>query len=127
MTLLTRLGIIEIAFSAIFVPLFLFDGVQKIFPGWLKDRRQLLSAHLDYFFMGILLILSGTVLQPIPGWIAWPLVFGSWGNPTTFLIGAFSEEWPKTLIYRLFTILTCSATAWAWAAMGVRAILDFGF
>ena len=123
MTLLTRLGVLEIAFSAILVPLFLFEGVQGLFPRALKDRRQLLSAHLDYFFMGILLILSGTVLQPIPNWIAWPLVFGSLCNPTTFLIGAFSDTWPKKLAYRLFVILTCSVTAWAWAAMGVRAII----
>jgi len=127
MTLLTRLGVLEIAFSALLVPLFLLEGLQKRFPSILKDRRQLLSAHLDYFFMGILLILSGTVLQPIPTWIAWPLLFGSLCNPTVFLLNSFAPDLPKNKAYRLFILLSCATTAWAWAAMGVRAILDFGF
>ena len=123
MTLLTRLGVLEIAFSAVLVPLFLSESVVKLFPKALKDRRQLLSAHLDYFFMGILLILAGTVLQPIPNWIAWPLLFGSLCNPTVFLINAFAPDMPKNLAYRLFIFLSCATTAWAWAAMGVRAII----
>jgi len=123
MTLLTRLGVLEIAFSAVLVPLFLSESVVKLFPKALKDRRQLLSAHLDYFFMGILLILSGTVLQPIPNWIAWPLVFGSLCNPTVFLLNSFAPDLPKNSVYRLFILLSCATTAWAWAAMGVRAMI----
>jgi hypothetical protein len=123
MTLLARLGVLEIAFSAVLVPLFLFEGVQRLFPRVMKDRRQLLSAHLDYFFMGILLILSGTVLQPIPNWIAGPLVFGSLCNPTVFLINSFAPDLPKNALYRLFIFLSCATTAFAWAAMGVRAVL----
>jgi hypothetical protein len=123
MTLLTRLGVLEIAFSALLVPLFLFEGLQKRFPSILKDRRQLLSAHLDYFFMGILLILSGTVLQPIPGWIAWPLIFGSLCNPTVFLINSFAPDMPKNIAYRLFIFLSCATIAFAWAAMGMRAVM----
>lgn len=122
MTLLTRLGVLEIAFSAVLLPLFLFEGVEKRLPGVLKDRRQLLAAHLDYFSMGILLILAGTVLQPIPGWIAWPLVFGSLCNPTVFLINSFAPDLAKNIVYRVFIFLSCAAVAFAWAAMGVRAI-----
>jgi len=123
MHLLTRLGILEIAFSAVLVPVLLFEGVQRLIPELLKDRRQLLSAHLDYFFMGTLLILAGTVLQPIPSWIAWPLVFGSLCNPTVFLIDAFAPNFPKNPVYRLFILASCRAVAVAWGAMGVRAIL----
>ncbi|HEX7345068.1 MAG TPA: hypothetical protein VF398_12435 [bacterium] len=123
MTLLTRLGVLEIAFSTVLLPLFLFEGVERRFPGVLKDRRQLLSAHLDYFFMGILLILSGTVLQPIPNWIAWPLIIGSLCNPTVFLINSFAPDMPKNPIYRVLIFLSCATTAWAWAAIGIRAVM----
>jgi hypothetical protein len=119
---LTRLGILEIAFSAVIVPLFLFEGAGRLFPGWLKDRKQLLQAHLDYFFMGILLILAGTVLQPIPVWITGPLVVGSLGNPTVFLVNSFTPNLPQRPIYRALILLSCGATAFAWAALGIRAI-----
>ena len=123
MHLLARLGILEIAFPAVLVPVLLFEGVQRLIPELLKDRRQLLSAHLDYFFMGILLILAGTVLQPTPSWIAALLVFGSLCNLTIFVVNAFSTDIPKMKIFRLFVILPCAALVWALAAMGVRAIL----
>jgi hypothetical protein len=124
MTSLTRLGILEIAFSAVIVPVFLIEPVQKIFPAWLKDRKQLLQAHLDYFFMGILLILAGTVLQPLPRWIVWPLIVGSLGNPTVFLVNSLTPQLPQKVVYRALILLTCGATAFAWTALGVRAILD---
>jgi hypothetical protein len=126
MTLLARLGILEIAFSAVIVPIFLFEPFQKIFPVWLKDRKQLLQAHLDYFFMGILLLLAGTVLQPLPRWIVWPLVVGSLGNPTVFLVNSFTPSLPKKPLYRALILLTCGATAFAWAALGLRAFLNLG-
>jgi hypothetical protein len=95
MTLLVRLGILEIAFSAVILPVLLFEPAQKLLPNILKDRKQLLQAHLDYFFMGILLILAGTVLWPIPDWIVWPLVIGSLMNPTVFLINSLEPELPN--------------------------------
>ncbi|TKJ38363.1 hypothetical protein CEE37_12650 [candidate division LCP-89 bacterium B3_LCP] len=54
MTLLTRLGILEVAFSAVILPVLLFEPAQRLFPRLLKDHKQLLQVHLDYFFMGIL-------------------------------------------------------------------------
>lgn len=120
MTLLTRLGILEIAFSAVLLPILLYEPIGKRF---VKDRKQLLQGHLDYFFMGILLILSGTVLQPIPDWIALPLAFGSLGNPTVFLINSLKPDLPKNVVYRLFIILSCATLVWAWGAMGVRVII----
>lgn len=120
MTFLTRVGILEIAFSAVLLPILLFESVGKRF---VKDRRQLLQGHLDYFFMGILLILAGTVLQPVPGWIALPLVFGSLSNPTVFLINSLKPDLPNKPLFLAFILLSCAAVAFAWAGMGVRAIL----
>ncbi len=123
MTILTRIGILEIAFSAVILPIFLIDSLQNIIPGLLKDRKQLLQAHLDYFFMGILLILAGTVLQPIPEWIAAPLIIGSVCNPCVLAINALLPALPKNLIYRLFIFISCGCVAFAWAAMGIRAAI----
>ncbi len=123
MHLLTRLGILEIAFSAVLLPIFLFEPAKRFLPIWIRDRKQLLQAHLDYFFMGILLILAGTVLQPLPGWIVLPLIAGSLGNPTVFLLNAFNPDLPQRPLYRAGIVLTCGLTAFAWAALGVRAII----
>lgn len=123
MHILTRLGVLEIAFSAVILPVFLFEPALRYLPGWPKDRKQLLQAHLDYFFMGILLILAGTVLQPLPSWIAWPLALGSWGNPTVFLVNSFTPALPQNRVYRFMIFLSCGAVAFAWAALGIRAIM----
>ncbi|TKJ38361.1 hypothetical protein CEE37_12640 [candidate division LCP-89 bacterium B3_LCP] len=123
MTILTRIGIIEIAFSAVILPVLLFEPAQRLFPRLLKDRKQLLQAHLDYFFMGILLILAGTVLQPIPIWITIPMIIGSLGNPSVFLINSINPELPQNMMYRLFILISCGLTAFAWGAMGVRAVM----
>lgn len=120
MTLLTRLGILEIAFSAVLLPMLLYEPIGKHL---VKDRKQLLQGHLDYFFMGILLILAGTVLQPIPNWIAAPLAFGSLCNPTVFLVNSLKPDLPENAIYRLFILLSCATLVWAWGAMGVRAMI----
>jgi hypothetical protein len=120
MTFLTRLGVLEIAFSAVFLPLFLKESIGGRF---MKDRRQLLQSHLDYFFMGILLILAGSVLQPLPLWIEFPLIFGSLGNPTVFLINSLKPDLPENIWYRLFILLSCAAVAFAWAALALKMLL----
>lgn len=120
MTVLAKIGILEIAFSAVLLPILLFEPVQKHI---VKDKNQLLSAHLDYFFMGILLILAGTVLGPIPGWIAVPMVIGGIANPSVFAMNSVKPELPQNPIYRAFVLLSCGCVAFAWGAMGVRAIL----
>jgi len=122
MTILTRIGVLEIAFSAVILPIFLFEPIAGLIKNPLKDRGQFLKAHLDFFFMGILLILAGTVLQPIPAWIAIPLVFGSIGNPMIFVINSFAPDLPQNIVYRLFILFSCGCVAFAWAAMGVIAV-----
>ena len=98
-------------------------GLLKPFQDKLiKDRKQLLQAHLDYFFMGILLILAGTVLQPIASWITPVLIFGSVCNPTVFMINSMAPDLPKNPLYRLFILASCGATALAWAGIAVDII-----
>ncbi|RJP79292.1 MAG: hypothetical protein C4524_05455 [Candidatus Zixiibacteriota bacterium] len=123
MHLLVRLGLLEIAFSALAVPLLLYGPAQRLFPHLLKDRRQLLQAHLDYFLMGILLILAGTVLQPLPGWITLPLALGSLGNPSLFLVNALRPDLPQKPLYRGLIMLSGLLAAFAWAGMAVRAVI----
>lgn len=120
MTFLVKLGVLEIAFSAVVLPLFL----QGSFGGrFVKDRRSLLQSHLDYFLMGILLILAGTMLQPLPVWMEAPLAFGSVGNPTVFLLNALHPGLPEKPLYRIFIWLSCAAVAFAWAAIALKMML----
>jgi hypothetical protein len=123
-TLLVRLGVSEIAFSAVLLPLFLTQAFGERIQNLVKDRKQLLQAHLDYFFMGILLILAGSVLQPIPGWIRIPLIVGSIGNPTIFFINAFAPQLPEKPLYRAVLLLFCSAVVVAWIGLSYLAIIN---
>lgn len=120
MTFLVRVGVLEIAFSAVLLPFFLLEPLAGRF---VRDRKQLLQGHLDYFFMGILLILAGSVLQPLPLWIETPLVFGGIGNPTVFFLNALHPGLPEKQPYRIFIRLSCAAVAFAWAATAVKMML----
>jgi len=119
MNLLTQIGVLEIAFSAVILPVGLLTRLQgKV----VKDRKQMLQAHLDYFFMGILLILAGTVLQPVASWIVPVLIFGSVCNPSVFMINAIWPNLPDNPVYRLFIFASCGATALAWGGIAVGVI-----
>ncbi len=120
MTFLVKLGVLEIAFSAVLLPFLLKESIGGRF---VQDRRSLLQGHLDYFFMGILLILAGSVLQPLPVWIEAPMAFGGLGNPTVFLINSLKPDLSKNKLYRLFILLSCAAVAFAWMAMAFKMIL----
>ncbi|MBU0519517.1 hypothetical protein KKA00_09680 [bacterium] len=120
MTLLTQIGVLEIAFSAVILPV----GLLKPFQDKLvKDRKQLLQAHLDYFFMGILLILAGSILQPLASWIEPVLIFGSVCNPTVFMINSVAPDLPQNPVYRLFILASCGAVALAWVGIVIGVIV----
>jgi len=49
-------------------------------------NSRLMQAHLDYLFMAALQLGVAACVADIPPWVAWPLIVGSWTNPSVFLL-----------------------------------------
>jgi hypothetical protein len=62
--------------------------------------HRIRQVHLDYVFMGLILVAVGLAVPDLPDWIAIPLVFGTIMNPFLFVPQAFSHEVSGRLWYR---------------------------
>ncbi len=51
-----------------------------------KDPDKLLSSHLDFLMMTMLLLGFYGAHVPLPAYVRWPIAIGAIGNPTAFLI-----------------------------------------
>ncbi len=54
--------------------------------------HRIRQVHLDYVFMGLILIAVGLAIPSLSNWIAIPLVFGTLVNPALFVPQAFSRR-----------------------------------
>ena len=52
------------------------------------DNQKLLSAHLDYLMMTMLLLGFNATRVPLASYVVWIMAIGSIGNPTVFLAGS---------------------------------------
>lgn len=85
-------------------------------PGWLKkagivEPRRILQVHLDYVFMGLILVGVGLAVPSLPKAIAIALVFGTIVNPFLFVPPAFDPQVTKRLWYRVLTIASFIAVS----------------
>lgn len=70
-----------------------------------KDTDALLSAHLDFLMMTMLLLGFYASKIPLPSYVVWPMALGSIGNPTLFLFGALELKFSLMPIIVLSSIL----------------------
>jgi amino acid permease len=84
--------------------------------------RRVLQAHLDYIMMGIILIATGLALGHLTTWIAVPLVFGTWMNPTLFLLEAWGDAVEDNALFRAVGALSLTATSASLVAVAVVAV-----
>ncbi len=68
--------------------------------------HRIRQVHLDYVFMGLILIAVGLAIPSLSNWIAIPLVFGTLVNPFLFVPQAFSKEVDNRLWYRGLAIVS---------------------
>ena len=68
--------------------------------------HRIRQVHLDYVFMGLILIAVGLAIPSLSNWIAIPLVFGTLVNPFLFVPQAFSKEIDNRLWYRGLAIVS---------------------
>lgn len=57
-----------------------------------KDKEALLSSHLDFLMMTMLLLGFYASKITLPKYVQWPMAIGSIGNPTLFLIGSLTDN-----------------------------------
>lgn len=68
--------------------------------------HRIRQVHLDYVFMGLILIAVGLAIPSLSNWIAIPLVFGTLVNPFLFVPQAFSREVENRVWYRGLAIVS---------------------
>lgn len=68
--------------------------------------HRIRQVHLDYVFMGLILVAVGLAVPDLSNWIAIPLVFGTIVNPFLFVPQAFSKTVDERLWYRGLAVLS---------------------
>lgn len=69
------------------------------------DTDKLLSAHLDFLMMTMLLLGFYASKIPLPKYVQWPMAIGSIGNPSLFLFGAIGLQSPVIMLIVLVSIV----------------------
>ncbi|WP_018334109.1 hypothetical protein [Actinomycetospora chiangmaiensis] len=87
MDVLTRIGLVELAFGAVlgWAVAATMITPQLVERAGVRKPRRILQAHLDYVIMGIILIAVGLAVPGLPTWLTVAIVIGTWLNPTLFL------------------------------------------
>jgi hypothetical protein len=105
---LVQIGLIELAVGGL-----LGWGmvVREERPDWLTRigvvaPHRIRQVHLDYVFMGLILIAVGLAVPDLPEWIAIPLVFGTIVNPLLFVPPAFNPDVKEWLPYRVLAVIS---------------------
>ncbi|WP_280512524.1 hypothetical protein [Nocardia farcinica] len=113
MSVLVRVGLLELAFGAMFGWVIAGShAAPRLFERWgVVSPRRLLQAHLDYIIMGVILIVVGLAVPDLAGWIVALVILGTLLNPTLFLPLAFREELTGHLAYRAVSVLSFLATS----------------
>ncbi len=84
-----------------------------------KDTDELLSAHLDFLMMSMLLFGIYASKIPLPKIVIWPMALGSIGNPSAFLLGSIFPESQSPLI-GLFIFTTISLTTFGYGMASIK-------
>lgn len=94
--ILLRVGMITLLIALVLAWCLVFTkGMKLPFAVELfKQPDKLLSSHLDFLMMTMLLLGFYCVRVPLPAMARWPMAIGSITNPTCFLIESLYESFP---------------------------------
>lgn len=84
-----------------------------------KSPDDLLSSHLDFLMMTMLLLGFYAAKVPLAVWIRWPMAIGSIGNPTAFLIGAILPGVQHPVI-SIFVLTSISLTTFGYGMASIK-------
>ena len=113
MDVLTRIGLVELAFGAMlgWAVAATMITPQLVERAGVRKPRRILQAHLDYVIMGIILIAVGLAVPGLPAWLAAVIVVGTWMNPTLFVPLAFSPRAATHTWFQVVSVLSFAATS----------------
>ncbi|MGI9229738.1 MAG: hypothetical protein ACR2P9_07765 [Gammaproteobacteria bacterium] len=77
---------------------------------------KLLSSHLDYLMMTMLLLGIYAAKVPLAIWILWPMAIGSITNPLVFLLQSFPLFFPGMELF-IFVSITLTTFGYGMAAI----------
>jgi len=81
------------------------------------ERKLLLSSHLDFLMMTMLLLGFYASGVSLPGHVCWPMAIGSITNPTCFLIAALGV-WNTAIL--VFTVVSISLTTCGYGMASIK-------
>jgi hypothetical protein len=84
-----------------------------------KDPDKLLSAHLDFLMMTMLLLGFYAAKVPLPVFVRWPMAIGSIGNPSAFLIESIFPG-SESPVIGLFIITTITLTTFGYGLAAIK-------
>ncbi len=87
-----------------------------------KNPDKLLSSHLDFLMMTMLLLGFYAAKVPLPGYVLWPMAIGSIGNPSLFLIEAVQSapEGPPGPVMGLIIITSITLTTFGYGMAAIK-------
>lgn len=119
--LLLRIGMISLLIALVLAWCLVFTkGMKLPFAVELfKQPDKLLSSHLDFLMMTMLLLGFYCVRTPLPAIARWPMAIGSITNPTCFLIESVYSGHPTISWYMpfVFTSITLTTIGYAIASI----------
>lgn len=113
MDVLTRIGLVELAFGAVlgWAVAATMITPQLVERAGVRKPRRILQAHLDYVIMGIILIAVGLAVPGLPTWLAVAIVVGTWLNPTLFLPLAFAPRAAGRTWFQALSVVSFTLTS----------------
>lgn len=124
MATLAKIGFCELALGAVlgWAVVARLERPDLLARAGIVAPRRILQAHLDYIVMGIILVAVGLAFGHLTAWIAVPLVFGTWMNPTLFVLEAWGDAVERNSVFRAVGVLSLTATSASLVAAAIDAL-----
>jgi hypothetical protein len=120
--ILLRVACITLLIALVLAWCLVFTIPMKIpfFLNIFKNTDKLLSAHLDFLMMTMLLLGFYASKISLPKYVLWPMAIGSICNPTAFILNSIFPKSDAPLIgIFIFTTITLTTIGYGMAAIKV--------
>ncbi len=120
--ILLRVACITLLIALVLAWCLVFSIPMKIpfFLDVFKKTDKLLSAHLDFLMMTMLLLGFYASKITLPKYVIWPMAIGSIGNPTAFILNSvFPDSTSPIIGIFIFTTITLTTIGYGLAAIKV--------
>lgn len=120
--ILLRVACISLLIALVLAWCLVFTKGMKLsfFLNIFQNTDKLLSAHLDFLMMTMLLLGFYASKITLPKYAIWPMAIGSIGNPTAFILNSVFPDSTSPLIgVFIYTTITLTTIGFGLAAIKV--------